>query len=323
MHIQVSDFGSAFYGSLESIKPSSIKDLKSRESLHKEVDNRSDNRRNSFVGTAQYVSPEMLKFKKSSTASDLWALGCIIYQMTSGLPPFRAPTQFLIFQKILSLDYEFPDGFDEKAITLVKDILKLDPIDRLGALDNYSEGTYSSIRSHPFFESLENRWSMLQNEIPPPLLPYLPSTSRNEELRSNYQVPDNIEPGLDENQMTRLLGLSLRENDFKDDISRSIIDIKPVELELKMAHQRKNNLWHTFTNGNLILKQGLVDKRKGLFSKRRMLLLTTGPHLYYIDPVNMQLKGEIPFSSELRSEPKNFKIFFVHTVSGQYYSIVQ
>jgi 3-phosphoinositide dependent protein kinase-1 len=48
-----------------------------------------------------------------------------------------------------------------------------------------------------------------------------------------------------------------------------------------------------------------------------MLLLTLGPHLYYVDPVNMVLKGEIPWSPELRVEPKNFKIFFVHTVSVQ------
>lgn len=54
---------------------------------------------------------------------------------------------------------------------------------------------------------------------------------------------------------------------------------------------------------------------QGLFARRRMLLLTQGPHLYYVDPVNMILKGEIPWSQELRVEPKNFKIFFVHTVS--------
>lgn len=46
-----------------------------------------------------------------------------------------------------------------------------------------------------------------------------------------------------------------------------------------------------------------------------MLLLTTGPRLFYIDPVQMVKKGEIPWSPELRVEPKNFKIFFVHTVS--------
>lgn len=46
-----------------------------------------------------------------------------------------------------------------------------------------------------------------------------------------------------------------------------------------------------------------------------MLMLTMGPHLYYADPVSMTLKGEIPWSPQLRVEPKNFRIFFVHTVT--------
>ena len=34
---------------------------------------------------------------------------------------------------------------------------------------------------------------------------------------------------------------------------------------------------------------------KGLFARRRQLLLTEGPHLYYVDPQAMVLKGEIPW----------------------------
>ena len=57
-------------------------------------------RRNSFVGTAQYVSPEILTNSGSSPASDLWALGCIIYQMVTGIPPFHGNSEYLIFQKV-------------------------------------------------------------------------------------------------------------------------------------------------------------------------------------------------------------------------------
>lgn len=51
-------------------------------------------------------------------------------------------------------------------------------------------------------------------------------------------------------------------------------------------------------------------------------MLTEGPHLYYVDPVNKVLKGEIPWSQELRPEAKNFKTFFVHTVSLSLWTLV-
>lgn len=307
-------------------------------------------RRGSFVGTAQYVSPELLTDKTASRASDLWALGCIIYQMVAGLPPFRSRSEYMIFQKILKLEYEIPDGFDELAKSLVSQLLVLEPTQRLGALDEHGAG-YPSIRAHPFFEGVD--FETLHEQTPPPIYPYLPGTSEHEELRSQYRVPDNLEPGLDDKQLTRLLGLGIGEDtDDDDDITTNttggeqtavskpvskttttavkpvrrrinnnieggakIADLTPEQIRMRLEKQRATNQWNTFVEGNLILKQGFVNKRKGLFARRRMLLLTTGPHLYYVDSFNMVLKGEIPWSPELRVEPKNFKIFFVHTVS--------
>ncbi|KAK3730438.1 hypothetical protein QZH41_003006, partial [Actinostola sp. cb2023] len=43
------------------------------------------------------------------------------------------------------------------------------------------------------------------------------------------------------------------------------------------------------------------------------MILTEGPHLYYVDTAAMVLKGQIPWTKELRAEAKSFKVFFVHT----------
>ena len=68
---------------------------------------------------------------------------------------------------------------------------------------------------------------------------------------------------------------------------------------------------------------GILDKKKGLFNRRRMFLLTEGPHLYYVDSSNMVLKGEIPWSSVLKTEIRDFRIFFVHVPGRIYYLIDQ
>jgi 3-phosphoinositide dependent protein kinase-1 len=43
------------------------------------------------------VSPEMLNDNISSTSGDIWALGCIIYQMITGEVPFKADADYQTF----------------------------------------------------------------------------------------------------------------------------------------------------------------------------------------------------------------------------------
>lgn len=326
MHVLITDFGSAKILKDDPERSSGTVD---EEQQQQQQQQQRRQRRNSFVGTAQYVSPELLTDKVASRASDLWALGCIIYQMVAGLPPFRSRSEYLIFQQILKLEYEIPDGFSELAKSLVGQLLVLDQSQRLGAQDEHGSG-YPSIRAHPLFDGID--FETLHEQTPPPIYPYLPGTSENEELRSQYRVPDHLEPGLDDKQLTRLLGLGISDERKSQEKSepvaiveepkrkKSVIsDLSEEEMKKLLDKQRASNPWHKFVDENLILKQGFVNKRKGLFARRRMLLLTTGPHLFYVDPVNMVLKGEIPWSAELRVEPKNFKIFFVHTPCRTYY----
>ncbi|EDV38666.1 uncharacterized protein Dana_GF24880, isoform A [Drosophila ananassae] len=276
-------------------------------------------RRSSFVGTAQYVSPEVLKNGPITPAADLWALGCIIYQMISGLPPFRGSNDYIIFKEILDCAVDFPQGFDKDAEDLVRKLLKIDPRDRLGAQDEF--GYYESIRAHPFFAGVN--WQTLRQETPPPIYPYLPGVSQDEDIRSSYSVPGDLEPGLDERQISRLLSAELGVGSSvampaKRSTAKNSFDLSDAE-KLQRLEQQKTDKWHHFADGEVILKKGFVNKRKGLFARKRMLLLTTGPRLIYIDPVAMIKKGEIPWSPELRAEYKNFKIFFVHTPNRTYY----
>lgn len=268
-----------------------------------------DDRASSFVGTAEYVSPELLQDKVAFKSSDLWALGCIIYQLLAGRPPFHAPNEYLCFQKIMKAEYMIPDGLPDQATDIVKSLLVLDHSKRLGC---EQMGGYSPLKAHIFFEGIE--WDSVPEQVPPKLLPYLPSSVKGEEgLRSDYSAEGGNGDREFEDRFLQCFGLV-------DPVPTSTAsETTAEEREQSLKRQAQTSPWHRFINNELIIKSGLVDKRKGLFSKRRQLILTDAPRLYYVDPVAMELKGEIPWSSNMRVEIKNFKIFFVHTPNRTYY----
>ena len=71
---------------------------------------------NTFLGTAEFISPEVLLNNETGPECDLWAvgelnfnLGCIIYQMFTGQSPFKEKTEYLVFRKILDSNINLPD----------------------------------------------------------------------------------------------------------------------------------------------------------------------------------------------------------------------
>ncbi|CRL17780.1 MAP Kinase Interacting Kinase [Penicillium camemberti] len=159
MHVKITDFGTAKILKTPRVDPSSngILPLDSAELTQEE-------RASSFVGTAEYVSPELLTDKNACKASDLWAFGCIIYQLLAGRPPFKAGNEYQTFQKIVALDYEFPIGFPTVARDLVERLLVLEPARRL---------QIEHIKNHEFFEGIT--WgSDLWQQKAPRLKAYVP-----------------------------------------------------------------------------------------------------------------------------------------------------
>ncbi|KAI0436866.1 putative 3-phosphoinositide dependent protein kinase-1 [Xylaria telfairii] len=159
-HVKITDFGTARLLSDPRAPqaPGRIEDM-GTSSRAKEQD---DNRAASFVGTAEYVSPELLTNKNACKASDLWAFGCIIYQMLAGRPPFKGGSEYLTFQKIVALDYDFPLGFPPAARDLVERCLVLDPAQRL---------TIEHIKNHEFFQG-QQFGKILWRTRAPRLRPY-------------------------------------------------------------------------------------------------------------------------------------------------------
>ncbi len=59
-----------------------------------------------FIGTPYYLSPEICEEKPYNEKSDVWALGCILYELINLKHPFNASNQAALFLKILNGKYE-------------------------------------------------------------------------------------------------------------------------------------------------------------------------------------------------------------------------
>ncbi|XP_039145344.1 phototropin-1A [Dioscorea cayenensis subsp. rotundata] len=119
---------------------------------------------NSFVGTEEYIAPEIITGAGHTSAVDWWALGILLYEMLYGYTPFRGKTRQKTFANILHKDLKFP-GSNSVSLhgkQLMYRLLHRDPRNRLGS----SEGA-NEIKRHPFFRGIN--WALVRCMAPPKL----------------------------------------------------------------------------------------------------------------------------------------------------------
>eukprot|EP00357_Protocruzia_adherens_P011800 CAMPEP_0115010450 /NCGR_PEP_ID=MMETSP0216-20121206/23326_1 /TAXON_ID=223996 /ORGANISM="Protocruzia adherens, Strain Boccale" /LENGTH=469 /DNA_ID=CAMNT_0002378673 /DNA_START=165 /DNA_END=1574 /DNA_ORIENTATION=- len=272
-HIKVSDWGTAkIIGDQDAITPTQAK-----------------TKRATFVGTAEYVSPELLKDEESSPASDLWALGCMVFQMISGRSPFKAKTEYLCFDKILARQLDFTAEFSDAAKDLIDKLLVVNPADRLGAGAPGTELDFEHLKKHPFFEEID--FNDL-HEQEPPNLPVILSPFKNLEDSSGSGDADDMVLRSESRSSSAMF-------DDDDDGER---EIRESEIS------------------DDILKSGLVQKKCGwFFYKERLLTLRSKPRLLYYDPEKKALKGEITLNSSIYAEISGPGSFNLNTPTRVYY----
>ena len=99
------------------------------------------------MGTAEYVSPELLKHNICGFESDIWAIGCILYQFFNGVPPFKGSTEYLTFEKIINVDYSY-----KSPIPLPPDVIQL--IDLILISEPSARATIPHIMSSRWFSDI-------------------------------------------------------------------------------------------------------------------------------------------------------------------------
>lgn len=138
-------------------------------------------------GTVGYTAPEIVKDERYSKSVDMWALGCVLYTLLCGFPPFYDESIQVLTEKVARGQYTFLspwwDDISKSAQDLVSHLLTVDPEKRYSIKEflahpwirQTDEETQAAADAPPLATPLVTRQKELVDQAPPVLdLPSAP-----------------------------------------------------------------------------------------------------------------------------------------------------
>lgn len=275
LHLRAIDFGTAKAFEIEGHSNDLFKRLVAiRLSVDPSID--PTKHRSSFVGTPEFVSPELLEDAKAGPAVDLWALGCIIYQMYTSHLPFTAPNEYFIFEKIKSGTFDLPEDTPADMKDIVQKLLEKDPEKRLGAGPKGSDHDYTALKSHPFFAGInfETLPTMTPPKMPGPPVGSIVETDSPSHLidpRASEILKEIEDKHYHHDQDDRLLATHLK--------------------------NEKEKASHLVISGILLKKCGWI-----FYKPRRVFVYKDPPRLIYFGVEDNEFRSSVPLKKDTTVE---------------------
>ena len=248
-----------------------------------------DIKRQKFVGTAEYMAPEIINSKKTGYYTDMWSLMCILYLCFTGVTPFSDKTEYLIFQNITNVNYnkEKINLISEEALDLLNNFFKAEPNERIG-YKGEKEFDFSKIKSHPFFALKDEK----ENNI-------------NNDLNNNINITRVKQSLMLKCSYFRKF-LEKRNKNYKDNLSNAQSLSKVSDITSDYFNNSENDKEESINEINKngkILKKGLLKKKSPYFyyDIRKIVLYDT-PRIEYIDPEKSILKGTINLNKKCSAQ---------------------
>ncbi|KAH7536684.1 hypothetical protein FEM48_Zijuj03G0010500 [Ziziphus jujuba var. spinosa] len=116
----------------------------------------------SFVGTHEYLAPEIIRGEGHGSAVDWWTFGIFLYELLHGTTPFKGSGNRATLFNVVGQPLRFPETPQVSFVArdLIRGLLVKEPHKRIA----YKRGA-TEIKQHPFFEGVN--WALVRSGIPP------------------------------------------------------------------------------------------------------------------------------------------------------------
>jgi serine/threonine protein kinase len=134
----------------------------------------------SFVGTAGYLSPEMVARQGHGFPLDYYCLGCLLYCLLTGsLPHYEGDYKAMIQRRVKGEPCSFPPWITPDAQRLLNGLLAPDPCERLASTHGAIE-----VKDMPWLQEVD--WTRVYRREPQPCFPNFPPVKPKLDIAANF-----------------------------------------------------------------------------------------------------------------------------------------
>ncbi|XP_055306328.1 serine/threonine-protein kinase polo [Sitodiplosis mosellana] len=258
-------------------------------------------RKQTLCGTPNYIAPEILQKSGHSYEVDIWSIGCIMYTLLVGQPPFETKTLKDTYSKIRKCDYRMPQTLPKWPAEMICAMLQSDPTKRPSVHDLLRH----EFLKHPIPKSLpvscltcEPRLDQLgysENDLKDDRRPLIEINNEYDERATTF-LRKNLH-----DQITAQCSVLKNNRDYKNDIDNLYLQLTKLLNDKPQRNNYNENLsdentdpaaaplfwvskWVDYTDKYGFGYQ-LCDEGMGVMfnDTTKLIMLANGINVHYID----------------------------------------